>query len=566
MEDIVHYRHADEKYYVNKVTVIKKVDMVPTVEPQPLFVSSIKNPETERVEWRFEPVDQDAFKKAMSDNIGVCNYRTTYVVSEDLTKNTISFKVYIMSKKTVTVKKLTRKKFKITQHEQFSLTINKTTGDFSVYKKIYNKRKYYHTVRKNIITEQIKALISKYLTGTPVSDAATKIFYELLGYKPLLGYRDFFYEYLPPLSEDYFNPTANDSLPFFPFLNYVFKSGIRDLSYEFFPIFEYIYKKDKKYFHRRSLYDYIKHYYNIEDNTLFTCVLDELRLQTISAFETNYLAHKEKGGYGQQGFMFNLPGIHVRVLEFIKRYNIPRSRYSRLGLTTTNFYFDLTSDNGYEKIPTFFHKMIDYYGFDICDVVLNNKEDHNRCLQSIKTLAYFELFGIKLKINHPISLWTDNYGSYNQIYDALCIARRDTGTFKINNSFIKGLRELIPDGYTLLINQNNKPKNSHTVFWDHDLATYEKIYHVTAPNAPFHILNPSNKPIYYFWTTGLDFGEMVYPIESSDGLLQIIRAYVTCEMAKNKVFVTQIYSKAYFEKILFDDYGLKAKDFLVYTN
>lgn len=566
MEDIVHYKHVDEKYYTYKLVEVKESEC----DLLPFDDSEVKVKEG-KPQQCWLPIDQIEFKKTMSENKDVSTDRSTYVVSEDLTKNTVSLKVFIMAKRTVPVKNLARRKFKITQHEQFSLTINKTTGDFSIYKKTYNKRKYYYTIRKNIITEQIKDLITRFFMVNNNSIKAAEKLYELLGYKPLMRYKDFFNEYLPPLSQDYYDPRLTSSLPSFPFLNYLFKSGIEDLSYENLHMFEYIYKRDKKHFHNRSVYDYIKYHYDIKDNDLFMFVKDELTLCTIKAFDNHHAEYKKTES--KHSYRFNLPGIHVGLLEFIKRYNIPASKYKQLGLITPNYYHDFTREYGYDKVPMFVHRMIDYYGFNITEVLNYQIENYNNCLNAFKAMSYFEMFGVKMKITRPAECW-DKHDDYQRIYDALCVARGDTGTFKLNNSFVVGLRKLLPEGYDLLISQSGRPRKSTNTHWllYPNTKTYEKVYDLNSPSALFAIKDDQNRIIFKFWTSGIEWGIKQTPmhpgleqIENSDTIKKI-KAFMANEMDNNRVFLNQIYSKAYFEKYLFDTFRLKAKDFLVYTN
>jgi len=566
MEHIVHYIHVDEEYYNYKL--IKPKESKSDLSPFDGF--EVKSA-TDQMYWL--PTDEIEFKKAMSENNPASFYRSTYVVSENITKNTVSLKAFIMAKRTVPVKNLVRLKFKITQHEHFSLTINKTTGEFSIYRKIYKKRKYYYTIRKNIITEDLKGLITKYFIVNNNSVKAVEKLYELLGYKPLMGYKDFFNEYLPPLSQSFYDPKLVHSLPSFPFLNYLFKSGIKDLNYENLPIFEFIYKCNKKCFYNRSVYDYIKHHYDIKDNDLLMIIKDELTLHTIKAFN-NHHAEYVKTGRGLS-YCFNLPGIRVGLLDFIKRYNIPASKYKELELITPNHYHDFKREFGNGKVPMFVHRMIDYYGFNISEVLAyyNHITNLNKCFRVFKALSYFEMFSIKLKITHPAEYW-DNLYDYQRIYDALCVARSETGTFKLNNLFVVRLRKILPEGYNLLILQNSQPKKSTNIVCtsSYEVQTYEKAYALNSPSALFAIRDNQNQIIFKFWTSGIEWG-VRNPYEHSEPgridnshIIKNIKAFMTNEIDNNRIFLEQIYSKAYFEKYLFDNFKLKAEDFLVYTN
>ncbi len=566
MEDIVHYKHVNENYYVYKLENITPIDndLLPfdgfdgvVVENKPAWVKT--------------PVDQIEFKKSMSENQEVTVYRSTIIVSEDLNKNTVSVKIYVKDRVTVPIKNQKRRKFKIIQHEQLSLTINKTTGDFSIYKKSYHRRKYYYTIRKNIITDQLKELINRFFLPEAATKAV-KVLYELLGYKPLVKYKDFFNEYLPPLSQTYFDPRQIYSISSFPFLNYLFKSGIKDLTYENLPMFEFIYKREKKQFYNQSVYDYIRYLYEIKDDNLFMFVKNELTSRTILAFDIHQAEYRVTKN--KQSYRFDLPGIHVGMLEFIKRYNIPALKYRQLGLMTPNYYQDFTREYGYDKVPMYIHRMIDYYGFNVWDVLQYQKENYDTCFKAFKYMSYFETFGVKMKITHPSEFW-DSFDDYLRIYDTLCVARGDTGTFKLNNSFVVGLKKLLPDKYDLIILQSSRPRKAPHMEWlAHPDATitYLKKYKLNSPSASFVIRDDNNRIIFMSWVSGIEWGvkqiDDHWSSKKNENRDEIkkIKAFINNEIDNNRVFLNQIYSKAYFEKRLFDTFRLKAKDFLVYTN
>lgn len=568
MEDIVHFKQVMENYYTRRMEEITHSDwdLLPFDDTPTTGVMKIKV--TEQPTEVVTVIDQDEFKKEMSQNKCVSTNRTTYVVSEDLTKNTISFKCFKMGKTLVPVKNLKRKKFKIIEHSLFSLTVNKTTGEFSTYLKKYNRRKYYYTIRKNIITEQLKNQIRNYLSaGNNDCYGGVQKFYELLGYKPLTMYRDFMNEYLPPISENYYDPRITDSISSFPFLNYLFKSGIKDLTYEYLHMFEFIFKLDKKRFYNRSIFDYIRYRYGLKSQELYDYVISELKKRNADAWRGHPTAYHESKA--KHSYQFYLPGINVGLLEMISKYNIPPNEFKKLPLITTSFYFDFTRQYSFDTIPFYIHKMVDYYGFNIVDVLLYLSGDHEGVSTSqIKALMYFQMFGVKLKIREPKEL-IDWYYTGRKIYDALCIARGATGTFQFNNTFVIGLKKLIPDGMKLVIEQGVKPTNE-TVGWSTPDITYQRKYDDISAAGRIVVFDKDDKTVLSYKISDVDvrcirnksneFGE-----KKIEGIQEIVN-YITYSQDNNKIFLKQIYSKQYFEKILYEEFGLKADEFLVYTN
>ena len=102
--------------------------------------------------------------------------------------------------------------------------------------------------------------------------------------------------------------------------------------------------------------------------------------------------------------------------------------------------------------------------------------------------------------------------------------------------------------------------------------TYLKKYNLNGPSASFVITDDNNRIIFMFWVSGIEWGVkqiddhwLSKKNENRDEIKKI-KAFINNEIDNNRVFLNQIYSKAYFEERLFDTFRLKAKDFLVYTN
>jgi len=557
MEDIVHFKYVDEQYWVKELIKVEQ----PRSSTLPLFVESKEIRSEPQVSWEF--ITQDEFKKYLGENKEVNTSRVTYIVSEDLTKNTISLKCFKFSKRTVIVKNLKRRRFKINYHNIFSLTVNKTTGEFSTYHKTYARRKYYCMIRKNIITERLKNLLRTYFLTAMNNDSfgAVPVFYKLLGYEPLITYKQFMNEYLPPKSQDFFDPRITDSISSFPFLNYLIKSGIKDLSFELLPMVEYIFKQDKKKFFNKSIIEYIKHYYNIKNDVLLESVFNQLTVTNYNTRELHSVAYKTTDN--KSGYEFYTPGINMGVINLIDRYNIPNEKYKDICLTTTNFYFDST--NEYKSIPHYVHKMVDYYGFKIYEILDYYIQNRGNCMRTFKFLYVFHMFGIKFKIERAIDFLVTGSNIF-MIFDALCYSRGETGVIQLNHSLVETLKNSLPSGYELRIKHSTKPNKA--AFYDEitvirtDDDKYTRIYNIKSPAPLINVIDVVNKQIVV--KTTLDLFEPI--LVSTNGGLDSYTQAVISLYDKNQIFVKQIYSKSYFEDHLLKTYGLVASDFLVYTD
>ena len=552
---MVHFKYVDEQYWVKELIEVEQSICSPSS-------SEGKGIRSEpQVSW--EVITQDEFKKYLGENKEVNTSRVTYIVSEDLTKNTISLKCFKLSKRTVIVKNLRRRRFKINYHNVFSLTVNKTTGEFSIYHKTYARRKYYYTIRKNIITEQLKNLLRTYFLSSTNNGSlgAIRIFYELLGYKPLLEYNKFMNEYLPPQSQDFFDPRITDSISSFPFFNYLIKSNIKDLSFELLPMVEHIFKRDKKKFFNKSIIEYIKHYYSIKNDVLLELAFNQLMVTNNNTREMHSVAYKTSDN--KSGYEFKMPGINMGVINLIDRYNIPKEKYQDICLTTTNYYSDCT--NEYNNIPHYVHKMVDYYGFKIYGILNYYIKNRDKCIRIFKFLYVFHMFGIKFKIEHAIDLLATGSNIF-MIFDALCYSRGETGAIQLNNSLVKTLKNSLPLGYELRIKHSTKPYKAG--FYDEitgiitDEDKYNRLYNVQSPAPIINVVDVVNKKLVV--KTTLDLFEPIL-VTTNGGLDCYTKALISL-YDRNQIFVKQIYSKSYFEDHLLKTYGLVASDFLVYTD
>ena len=106
MEEIVHYKFVDEKF-TKYVQSLEKDEVLWFNEDPDVVPTNTMN-----LVSRAVTITEDELKKTMSNNEEVNIFRSTIVVTENTTKDTVSIKRYILSKSLIPVKNLKRKKFK----------------------------------------------------------------------------------------------------------------------------------------------------------------------------------------------------------------------------------------------------------------------------------------------------------------------------------------------------------------------------------------------------------------------------------------------------------------------
>ena len=217
MEETIHYKFVDERLTKEEEYITMSTDVpfwAEIDEPnEPPIIREVKAIKTIEL-------TVDELKKAMANNEDVTIRRETIIVCEDPIKKTVSFKKYFFSKSLVIVKNLKRKKFKITNKFMHSLTINKETGDYSIYSRTKNNKTPF--VRKNVLNDSVKNKIFNLFTvggNSTETHIAISKFYEILGYPPnMLRYTDMVKYFF---NIDIPNYSNESSLMMFPFLNYL---------------------------------------------------------------------------------------------------------------------------------------------------------------------------------------------------------------------------------------------------------------------------------------------------------------------------------------------------------
>ncbi len=426
MEEIVHYKFVDEEFTKVVEHIVMSNDPVQSFWTANVGRQNIK-------------LSVEELKAAMSNNEEVCVKRETIVVSEDTTKNTISLKKYFFSKTLVKTRtNAKRRQFKITKKRMVSLTINKMTGDFSVYGKWKdggNKTRVF--VRKNQSTPKTKSHLY-YLQSTLFKNEladAMKIFTEKLGYFDLglTNYTDVikcFFNVNP------FDQYDQSGLLIFPFLNYLRVNNINIISYYALYYFEWIFNKDKAKYRGCNILDYMSDYYQIHDKLLLKTILYKLihKNQIITySLDTDKLT-------GWQGKAQNrLCFINYTKLKILYDLNINKCGDSYSYLQYLDDILPIGRKTCYHEVYDYKEiiTLIKYYNIDVHDYFTNaNIIEVNAY---IKVLKLFNYFGVKLKID-SIHDYKSKSHLYDVIYQCLFDAVNKSGTYIVDKKSIDRLR------------------------------------------------------------------------------------------------------------------------------
>lgn len=551
MEDIIHYKFVNEVLSQDRETIVTGIDL-------PWFNDELTVTPVHKSSSILQSVTitEDKFKKAMSNNEQVGVFRETIVVSENLEKNTISLKKYLFSKQFVNVKELKQKKFKIIRRESYSLTINKSTGDFSMYNKKKHKKRDIIFIRKNIsngnVKNRIQSLLSDGDSKNETNDAIG-MFYQLLGYSAnmlsytsIIGY--FFLE----------DPKDNDhkhSLIIFPFLNYIFKNKINIYSYYLLYPFESLFQKNKKNYIGSNIEDYIIDHYKINNSNLVSSLLPILMRNNqnvvINKYNENVDKIKKSGFTVDRRYEFDT--INPLILKILDYYDIT---INELPADNLNIVFTNVGSENQVHIPTYFFEILKLYNFKLDDVLVNK----DNMLYTMNELYTFYQFGVKLKISSLSEIKENKDNIFDKIFDALCIARNVTGTFSINDKFIKRVNRFIPKKVKISLNYSKKiPVRSKMFSERHgliDKPNYDRLFDNTNQSTliPMRFIDDSI-PIKYVLMFNKNYHQsfshnntnLNVPVDKYGKLINALN------FNKNGILDTleikQLYSKKYFEDV-----------------
>jgi hypothetical protein len=438
MEEIIHHKIVKEVFTKCEKVVLGYYD--PALDR---FMDDIENPKSIKgtVELVKKQISLDELKKAMSADEEVTIDRNTIIVSEDLIKNTISLKVYQFKKIFVRTPKSKKRKFKFIVRKFFSLTINKSTGDFSIYTREKKRNKSTIFIRKNISNMNIRGKINnnQHMRNDASSqiamDEAIKIFYRLLGYQDLgVTYTDTIRWFFNTNPNDRYN---KNGLQIFPFLNYLRVNDINIISYHALYYFERIFSKDKAKYRGLNIINYMADYYKIKDKLFLQTVLfkmiekNEIILNTIDIDKKVYWSDI------QQSELCFIDYTKLRLFHDLNK--IPTGRFTGNWWSYFNDMLPIGYQTSYDEIYSYpeIAELVKLYNLPLTDVFGTEKTKFDKFMNQLKI---FKCFGVKLKIN-DIRHYENTLVTHNKILYNLFESANKTGTYQINKKTLTRIKQ-----------------------------------------------------------------------------------------------------------------------------
>jgi hypothetical protein len=569
MEEIIHYKFVNERLSQDReVTTIGVdpadvwfIDDMPETTLQSKITTTVKNVE----------ITQDEFKKAMSNNEHVGVFRETIVVSENSEKGTVSLKKYLFSKQFIQLPKIKKRKFKIIRKEMYSLTINKFTGDFSIYNRKRAKKKDIVFIRKNISNSNVKGRIQSLVSdgdSRNETNEAIGIFYSKLGYSSkMLNYTDLISVFFKVDPKDKDN---KHSLPMFPFLNYIFENQIHIPNYYLLYPFESVFQKNKKNYKHGNLGQYFTDHYRVKNKGLVDTLLEVLvrNNQQIDYNKYNVVEPKINEKFLDNN-RFDFETINPLTLKIFDYYNVkPFDVLYSPNIISSKIFTNVGAENQVH-IPSYFFDMLNLYEFKLNDV-LNNMD---KILFIMNELYSFYQFGVKLKITTITQFNLNGDNIFDKLFDALCLARNTTGTFLVNNEFIKRVNRFIPKDVKISFPYAKRiPVRSKLFSERHGLTSkqkYDRLFDNTnhCLNLFMSIIDDKNPE-----KCGVYFNKNYYQASFRSNTDSTNHKYNTLINALNNntngilntLEIKQVYSKQYFEDLCQEKMGINATEWVDY--
>ena len=433
MEEIIHYRGVNERFYYTTSVEHSSPDEDPFTNIPIASANSYHT--TEKIF-----IDNDEFKKRLSEDKQVFVQRDTIVISEDYQKNTISLKFYLSAKKTVKVKTLKRKVFKKTIKYKHIISINKSTGEFTICVK--NAKNNF--VRQNIMCASIKNYINEFLNIVTYNDIDTKkqftlayeVFYQKLGYSNITTIND--------LIKSVYNIDHTEegfSLMYLLLINYLKKSKIELPDFYLLPQFFELFKKNKKKYYGKTMSDFITDHYQLKNKI----IVDELlvRLNELNSKTLN----KKRNLFANDNYLYINPVIlkildlHFNASKFIVRDEyFTNTIYTNYQLQLPyvikilKIYKDTFTLN---DILKFFIRDETKDAFTIAGVINENNFYFNSEFEYLLT-ALDNLYSANIIIKDPT-----NIKIVQKISKALSLAIEHTGTFTVDKKLINRLKRFL---------------------------------------------------------------------------------------------------------------------------
>jgi hypothetical protein len=455
MEEITHYRFVKEKFLKEIITEVKEDKGAFFFDEDISALSEVKT----HVVTKLVEIGSEAFKTAMSNDEFVTVVRETIVVSEDPQKNTISIKKYDFTKTLVPVKTLKRKRFKVVRKSSTSLTINKKTGDFSVYNKNkINKKKNSVFVRKNFSNNRVRDILKSFEKNTENLEEvqiAIKTFFTQLGYPNLKTT-------YTHLIKTFFNVDPNDvygrtAIEMFPYLNYLYVNNINIKSYYLLYYFECIFNRNKSKYKNKSILDYACDYYGVKDRNFMHHVLNYLENENKNIVISNTLKNRSVWVHDYQNILKGINYTKLRLgfdLGFFQHNNQTLiDSYLNNFIISDTIYTQAIELNNYQRLLKY-AKMYDFGYYNI----INNNEERYFIL-----LSLFEAFGIKLKIKN-LQHFNSKMPIFKNILSCLFDSLNKGGSYTVDKKTQNRFKMYFRDGekISFLTNIKYPKKNNET--------------------------------------------------------------------------------------------------------
>lgn len=457
MEERILYKCQEERLYHLQVEGRDVVVMEPQADEcqdGAISNSTIRSRTSTHCELNHVLITSDQLKDLMSKNERVEISRDTLIVSENLERNTIEIKRFQFIKSLVQVGKLVRLKFKIKRKSFMCLSIHKTTGEFSVYRKSGKPKNVNILTRKNMYCDSVAnffhhLLLSDICTPSQL-EIGLRTFYTALGYpgdtaqsifdlyhfKNDIPRLDFISKYGAEYTDDvngssgtkansvnsdakykkYTAETLLTSLKYFTFLHYLTSIGLKIDSLSQFRFVAYNFRHNKKNYIGTSIEKYFCDQFRISNPEYVRTALEIV--------EERCYATKDD---------YNINVMTLRILDY---YNVdPSFLYQLMSTVKGGLYFN-------DTLPNYYFDVLKLYDFTAPDVI-RCIEDGYSWEQTMFVLDTFRSHGIKLKIKSLLDFqfYRDDI---LRIYDTIIYSNLKTGTFLLNKKFLQRVKRYYP--------------------------------------------------------------------------------------------------------------------------
>lgn len=434
MEDIIHYRGVSERFYYTA-----NVEHKPPFDDETFIdipnASSDSFYTTERIF-----IDNEEFKKRLSENKKVYVERDTIVISEDYQKNIISLKFYTFSKHAVKVKTLKRNVFKITKKCKYIISVNKNTGEFT----IFVKNGIHNFIRQNMLCGDTKHHINNLLNNIIYVQKdikkqftlAYEVFYQKLGYNNITTIND--------LIKSIYNIDYTEeglSLMYLLTINYLKKSKIELPDFYLLPQFFKLFRKNKKKYYGKTMSEFITDHYQLKNKI----IVDELliRLNELNS----KIINKKKNLFINDDYLYINP-IILKILDL---------HYDPSKFIVRDEYFTNFIHNNFQLQLPYVIKILKIYKdtLTLNDILKFYIRDDSRDAFTLAGVTKENKFYFKTEFEYFLAA-LDNLYSANiiikdptnidivrKIYSALSLTIENSGTFKLDKKLVSRLKRFL---------------------------------------------------------------------------------------------------------------------------